>query len=296
MDLEAPTNSGEGDDTANATVTDSSGVDNESQQAGDTPEPDDDGNPIDPPEESEEIEHDGKKYSVPKALKPLLLMQQDYTRKTQEVATERAAVKAEREAYHQTSQAEFQAAARADAAQQRVAEWDAYAAQFGGWAAWARQDPFAAQEADLERKEIERAAAGHLSQLSNLRGQRLSAAEREAATRIEEGKAALSREVPGWSDDLKAKLITFANGYGFSRDELSDLEADPRVAKVLHAAFEGAETSRKAKAAQGHVAAQAATPAARVRTASAPPQGLDDRLGGDEWLRRRNAQVRARAR
>jgi hypothetical protein len=49
---------------------------------------------IDPAEE--EIEHEGRKYLVPKALKPLLLMQADYTRKTQEVAEQRRAVMAER--------------------------------------------------------------------------------------------------------------------------------------------------------------------------------------------------------
>src|SRR5437868_9942337 len=94
------TNPAEGEDNAEAILPDAQevdpqAVDNESDAAGEEPE------------ESDEIEHEGRKYQVPKALKPLLLMQADYTRKTQEVAEQRRAVQAERQALHQTSQAEL---------------------------------------------------------------------------------------------------------------------------------------------------------------------------------------------
>src|SRR5215204_3179929 len=49
-------------------------------------------------EELEEIERNGKKYKIPTALKSELLMQQDYTRKTQEVAEQRRAIEAEQQA------------------------------------------------------------------------------------------------------------------------------------------------------------------------------------------------------
>src|SRR5690349_1139844 len=48
------------------------------------------------PDETEEVEHEGKKYKIPKPLKGALLMQADYTRKTQEVAEQRKQVEAER--------------------------------------------------------------------------------------------------------------------------------------------------------------------------------------------------------
>jgi hypothetical protein len=63
---------------------------------------------------------------------------------------------------------------------------------------------------------------------------------------------------------------------------------------VLHDAFQYRQLSKKTQAAQGHVTAQKVEPAAKVTRASAPVQGLDDRLSIDEWTRRREAQVRKR--
>jgi hypothetical protein len=290
MAEEAATNPVEGEDKAEATLPDNQEVDNENRQADDEELPEGE----QPEGENEEVEHDGRKYLVPKALKPLLLMQADYTRKTQEVAQQRQAVLAERQAMHQIGQAEFQAAANAQSAQSRVAQWDAYAQQMGGWAAWARQDPFAAQEANMDRAEHERVAQAHLGQLEQLRGQRQSVAQRETAQRIEQGRQTLATEIPGWGDELRAKLIDYAVGQGFSRQELDDLEADPRVAKVLHAAFSGSQATTTQKKVQNIVAAQQAQPAAVVRAPSAPAGKLSDRTGTDEWMRQRNADVRKR--
>ena len=48
-------------------------------------------------DELDEHEHEGKKYKIPRVLKPALMMHADYTQKTQEVAEQRRAVEAERE-------------------------------------------------------------------------------------------------------------------------------------------------------------------------------------------------------
>ena len=134
-----------------------------------------------------------------------------------------------------------------------------------------------------------------LGRLSQLHGQRNFLAQQETARRMEEGRSALAKEIPGWSEDLKARLIGFAAGYGFSRDELDDLEADPRVARVLHAAFAGSSAAETARKVHDTLAAQQVQPAASVKARGAPPAGLDDRLSPDEWVRRRNAQLRKNA-
>jgi hypothetical protein len=97
MDTET-TNPAEGEDNAAAILPDAQEVDNRAAA-----DENDDGADRRSAEEERGIEHDGRSISVPKALKPLLLMQADYTRKTQEVAEQRRAVKAERQALHQTS-------------------------------------------------------------------------------------------------------------------------------------------------------------------------------------------------
>jgi len=281
MDSET-TNPAEGEGNAAATLPEAQEVDNESAAAFD-------GEPTDADEESEEIEHEGRLYAVPKALKPLLLMQADYTRKTQEVAEQRRAVQAERQALQQTSQAELDAYANATTLAGQLARY-----QQVDWRAWHDSDPFAAAAATSEYQLLRDQHAQALAQLSQLHGQRTFLAQQDSARRMEAGRAALAKEIPGWSDDLKARLIAFAGGYGFSRDELDDLEADPRVAKVLHAAFSGSQASEHARKVQNLVAAQQVQPAAVVRARGAPAAGLDDRLGTDEWMRRRDAQARKR--
>jgi len=284
MTEEGATNPVEGEDNANATLPDTQEVESEVQ---DEQALDEDGNPADPAEDSEEIEHEGRKYLVPRALKPLLLMQADYTRKTQEVAEQRRAVMAERQALHQTSQAELDAYAHATSLAGRLAQF-----QQVDWRAWHESDPFAAAAATSDYQMLRDQHQAALGQLSQLHGQRTFLAQQETARRMEEGRAALAKEIPGWSEDLKARLIGFAAGYGFSRDELDDLEADPRVAKVLHAAFNGSRSAETARKVHDLVAAQQVQPAASVKARGAPPAGLDDRLSPDEWVRRRNAQLR----
>lgn len=286
MTQESATNPTEGEDNVPAILPDAQevepqAVDNESGSGG----AEGDG-----PEESDEIEHDGRKYLLPKALKPLLLMQADYTRKTQEVAEQRRAVMAERQALHQTSQAELDAYARATTLGQQLAQY-----QQVDWRAWHDSDPFAASAATSEYNMLRDQHSQAIGQLSQLHGQRTFLAQQDNARRMEAGRAALAQEIPGWSEDLKARLIGFAAGYGFSRDELDDLEADPRVAKVLHAAFSGSRNAETARKVQNTLAAQQVQPAASVKARGAPPAGLDDRLSADEWMRRRNAQTRKRA-
>jgi hypothetical protein len=289
MSEESATNPAGGEESAQANLPDAQEVDTEGQQAADEQQFDEDGNPIEP-DDSEEVEHDGQKYKVPKAIKPLLLMQADYTRKTQAVAEERAAIQAERQSMHQISQAEFQVAAHAQALGQQIAQY-----QRIDWPAWHDADPFAAAKASSEYNMVRDQQQAALGQLNQLRQQRQSQAQQETAKRIDQGRQTLTTEIPGWNDDLKAKLIGFAAGYGFSRAELDDLEADPRVARVLHAAFQGSQKTATAQKVQNIVAAQAVTPAAKPGAARAPVQGLDDRLNPDEWVRRRNAQLRKNA-
>jgi hypothetical protein len=284
MSEDTATNPVEGEDNAEAILPDTQEVGTEGR---DEQALDDEGNPIDRPDDGEEIEHEGRKYLVPRALKPLLLMQADYTRKTQEVAEQRRAVLAERQALHQTSQAEPDAYARATTLAGQLAQY-----QQVDWRAWHDSDPFAASAATSEYNMLRDQHSQALGQLSQMRGQRNFLAQQDTARRTEEGRAALAKAIPGWSEDLKARLIGFAAGYGFSRDELDDLEADPRVARVLHAAFSGSKSAETARKVHNTLAAQQVQPAASVRARGAPPAGLDDRLSPDEWVRRRNAQLR----
>lgn len=285
MEIEETTNLGEATDV-NTEVEQE--VEQEAHEA--EAELDEDGNPIErePAEEdSEEIDLEGQKYKIPKAVKPLLMMQADYTRKTQEVAEERKAIQAEREAVSKASAEEIGAHARIVAIDEQLAEYNRI-----DWDAWEDQDPIAAQSGWRKFQQLQNGRGQAAHTLSQLTQQRTLAEQQETAKRIEEGRQVLEKDIPGWSPDLGAKLLDFGcKQFGFERSEIEEF-TDPRMVKVLHAAFEGLKAQTKQQTAAKVTKVQEVQPAAKVAVNPAPKQGLDDRLSTAEWMRRRNEQAR----
>jgi len=236
----------------------------------------------------EEIERDGRRARIPAWLKPELMMQADYTRKTQELAEARRAFEAERGQVEQASQAELSAHANLSLIDRQIGHYSKV-----DWNAWHDSDPFEAQKAFAQFQLLKDARAQTLGALAQLHQERTLRAQQDTAKRIEQGAAELARDIKDWSPTTAAKLLDFGQShYGFSREDLDGID-DPRLVKVLHAAFRWEEHQQKQKAAQSHAAAQTTRPAAKVGGAS-PKPGLDDRLSADEWLRRRNEQLRKR--
>jgi hypothetical protein len=289
MDMEDATNPIGGDDTALATVAGAPEVDAESREI----EIDDQGNPIAEPEDddSEEVDFDGEKYKVPKALKDAFLRQADYTRKTQEVAEARKAFEAERQTFHQAGAAELQARAQLVAIDQQIAHF-----QRIDWDTWEQQDPFEAQKGWRQFQQLQNGRGQAAGQIAQLAQHRQVQTQQETARRLDEGRTVLARDIKGWSPQLAETLLDHGvRQYGFKRGEIEEF-SDPRMVKVLHDAFQYRQLDRKNQQARSHADAQQAQPAAKVTRASAPASGLDDRLTIDEWTRRRNEQVRKRAR
>lgn len=289
MTDETATNPVEGEDTSADTLS------NEVEVGADGAEPelDEDGNEIASEPEDEEIELDDLKLKVPKEqaqkVREALLRQADYTRKTQEVADLRKAVEAERQTLHQSSQAEVQAQAQVIALDQQLARY-----QQTDWDAWEDADPFEAQKAWRQYQTLQQTRGQAAQQFTQLRHQRTLEAQQTTAKRIEEGRAVLARDIKDWSPQLAETLLeTGVKEYGFDRGEIESFE-DPRMVKVLHDAHQWRKSQQKQKTAQTISRQQEVQPAAKIGKASAPPTGVDDRLGADEWMRRRNEQARKR--
>ena len=133
MSEETTTSLVEGADTALAVDTSEAGVGSDGLGTETGQQFDDDGNPIEdqaaPEDDREEVDFEGRKYTVARALKDALLRQADYTRKTQELADGRKAFEAERATFQQASQAEIAARAQVVAidqslSQYRNVDWD----------------------------------------------------------------------------------------------------------------------------------------------------------------------------
>lgn len=237
----------------------------------------------------DEIELDGVRHRVPRALKGAFMMQADYTRKTQEVAELRRAIENERAAIREAGAEEVGTRAQLLAIDEQIARF-----QKIDWDAWENDDPFEAQKGWRQYQQLQQARGATAGRLINLAQQRGIEQQRETARLIEQGRAELARDIRGWSDDLAASLLdTGVKQYGFDRAEIEEF-TDPRMVKVLHDAHQFHLLQRKQKAAQAVSAAQGVRPAARVGGSSAPASGLDDRLSAEEWARRRTQQVRKR--
>lgn len=255
-------------------------------------------------DETEEIDHDGKKYKVPKDLKESFLRQADYTQKTQAIAEERRALAAR--ATEISQQAEILQATAGQRANLALIDQQIEAFSATNWNQYDTSDPqvsaWVAQQA-MQWQQLRDAKASLEGNISQAEQHLKATSERTTANAIAQADAILAKEVEGWSPQLVNTLASFAaDNFGFSGEELrdslvnSDGTPDTRSFKVL-ARLHKAETELAALKAKQTSTAQASKlaavkPAATVggRTNGYKP-GLDDSLPADEWLRRRNAQA-----
>lgn len=240
-------------------------------------------------DELEEVEFDGKKGKVSKALKDGYLRQADYTRKTQEAAKEREAIEGERKTFGeqvQTFQRHAKEVGKLFALGDEVAEfekidWDRFAAE--------RPADCQAVWIKYQNKLRERDTLVHSLNAQEQKWQFES--QRESAKRIEDGKKAIAA-IPGWSQELDGKLKAHATSYGFTADEWSGV-SDPRAVRVLMDAYSWRQL-------QANQQRQAPTQPAPV---AAPPQVGGQRTPGTDlrnlarsedisaYARARNKQV-----
>lgn len=250
------------------------------------------GEPVQPEEETEEIEHEGKKYALPKAVKPLLMMQADYTRKTQEVAQTRQALEQRAQAVAQ--QAEAITALREDYGKLHALKGQVEAYNRVDWAALNAEDPANGQAHWMQYQQLKDALSSAEQDLSKKESERLQQQQAGLAKALKETGEVLSRDIPNWGPELATKLVQTAASHGFDLQELQET-ADPRAWKVLHKAHLYDQLMAKQKTVQRQTTVASVTPAKTVGAkTSAPPTGLDDRLSTEEWVRRRNAQEAAR--
>lgn len=296
------------EDTAETTL------DTEQEPAGNL---DEDGNPIDEEDEEEEIDlDDDLKLKVPKSaaeklkeLKAGALRQDDYTRKTTELAESRKAFEAERAAVQQMDAVELMARGDLTNVNAQINQYEQF-----DWAS-ARAQARAIDAENFDRAQMDQLDA-HWQQYELLKGRRdkiaqllgLKARDRQSREHqskhahaaavdklLDQGTPELKKAMPDWSRSKAATLVeSMVKHFGIPRDEFDGID-DPRLYMVMEAAVFAAETRSKQKKAQTLEKQQGIQPALKATRSTPPPQGLDDRLSAEEWVKRRNKQVQQRA-
>ncbi len=262
-----------------------------------------DDNPDNPEDDSEEIEHGGQKYRIPKAVKPLLMFQSDYTKKTQETADrsrsldDREKAITEQGRLHQEHIAE-------------IAGVKALVDQVGKYEEFFKTQEWAAiQNAEDQRTynrivfEYQQArdgrdkAAGTLNQKLQ---QRALDDQRNSAKAVEQAHAEVAKEIKDWSPDYFSKLTDFAvKAGGFKADELKNV-ADPRALKLLDRAYRGEQAIKELAAMKKAATAQDAQPLHTVGKNGSANQRRTTDASGDglstaEWMKREQERVRKKA-
>lgn len=257
--------------------------------------------PKDPAEDDDHVEVDrnGVKYRVPKALHGELLMQADYTRKTTELAerarsfeTERTTWESQREQSRAALPAEHAKVAVLESQLSRIdaaldpkgdglggVDWQAYRTQVINLAPddpdRIKYDQLRAQYMALRDSRIDlgdqvKAAKDDLQtkDAARLETQR-QADEAEHAKRVEDTGKALVASIPGWSPDLARETAKFmVTDLGVTVEEVGEA-TDPRLWIMAHrlrtaeAEVKRLKTTKQQQdTAANHEKAQATTPAA----------------------------------
>ena len=254
------------------------------------------------PEEEEELDIDGNPLKVPKTLaeklKARMMMQADYTQKTQAIAEQRKAIEAERQAVqweNETRQALFNEEAQLLTVRQRLEQF-----QNMNWQqAWQAnpQDAGAMQAEYTQLKDFHDRLSGHVEGRRNELSQKR---EQETAITLERAVQHLNTPKPdiGWDGkfdaDKRTSLTKFGMDLGFTNEELSNT-SHPLMIQTLNLARIGYETLRKQNATlkQAKPEAKPVPTVATGKTRTGPMN--PDKLSADEWVKWRESQLARKA-
>lgn len=238
-------------------------------------------------EETEEVEHDGRKYSIPKPLKAALMMHGDYTRKTQEVAEQRRALEEGQRAFVQETEAHRQdlmEVARVVAIDDQLRQFDQV-----DLLALNQTDPVRAQELFFQRQRLIEARQAVAATLQQRQQQRTFEKQQKSAKQIEEGRAAIAKEIKDWSPELADKLRNFAANEGWSAEEINAVT--PAQVKSLHRAFLASQVLNKSPKA---TTAAPIKPASTVKPKGAAVLTYRPDMSDADYAKWRKSQIRNR--
>ena len=152
-----------------------------------------------PEDDDEEIDFKGEKYKIPKTLKDAFLMQEDYTRKTQEVAEERKAFEYQQQQHQsqvQFQQENWQDYSTLNQIEQRLGQLNNVDMN-----ALIEQDPVEALKLNNQRTQLLEAHSQIAGKIQQSQHQFTLNAQQETAKQLEQSAKVLSAELKDWSPE-----------------------------------------------------------------------------------------------
>lgn len=275
---------------ATATDEESHGAVDTSFSPDDTDESESTGSLLDPEDDDEEIEHDGEKYKIPKALKDAFLRQQDYTQKTQSVAEQRKEVEArqaelvQREAVQRQYLAEYSQVYALDEQLKQYAAID--------WNALIDSDPVQAMKLERQMRDLQQQRDAVVASVTEKQRAQHFEQQQETAKRAEAGRAVLEREIKGWSPEVAKQLTAYGKEIGFTDQELAQV-SNPRAVLLLHKAMQFDQLMKKQVAEKPKPAPQE-KPVTRITASKGTATKDPSKMSDAEFAQFRRRQIAQR--
>ena len=237
------------------------------------------------------VEYDGEEFEVPPQLKDALLRQSDYTKKMQDVSSQRKAVEQQQAALEQ--QAAFQQETISDVAAVKALEQQIEQYNALNWDELYQQDVAQAANLDRQKRELEGQRQQTINRLDQRQAQFQSQRAEEHAKALEQGQEVLKKEIDGWSPELSKTIADYGISQGLSAQAVASI-ADPVHVKLIDKARRYDELVAKQKA---KPKAQAEPPksAVKVKGKRANPTKDPDKMSMNEWLAMREKQIASRS-
>jgi hypothetical protein len=253
-------------------------------------------------DEFEELDVDGEPLRVPKTaaekLKARMMMQADYTQKTQSLAEQRR----EFEAQRQASQWEEQARRELFNEEAQLVNVRQSLDQFANmnWAAIAAENPGQYAALHAQYTQLKDYADNLAGNVENRKGQLAAMREQATAISIERAVADLNKPDPAMAWDGKfdadksRKMTDFLVGKGANPEVLKTI-LDPLAIKIINLAMVGDETLRKSQASLKKPTLEA-KPVPTVTTGKSRATVNPDKMSTEQWLKWREDSLARKAR
>lgn len=203
-------------------------------------------------EESEEqeetletVEIDGVEYEVPEALKRSIMLNKDYTHKTQAIAEEKRLLEEQRQLFEQTkerTQEDLKFEAQLYQLEDQLKQYETL-----DWANLEQtSDPDTVNSHWRQFQLLKDRKNDLNAQVKERQTQRSQEAQQAVAKRIEDTRAFAEKNIEGWSPALANEIEAYAISQGYSQESLLT-NLSPALLKTLHDGYQGNKLLTKAK-------------------------------------------------
>jgi hypothetical protein len=221
--------------------------------------------------EFEEVEYEGERFQVPPKLKKGLMLNKDYTQKTQEHA--------ERVKMFELREQELKLAAEQKAFTESVSQdldqirlIDAYLAEQVDWNSLGVEELIRKR---AEREQVQERRSRLQAELSRKEGEFRNSLQGQYEELHTKTREVLAKKIPGWNAEVEKDVRDWALSQGFTAQEVSAIR-NPVHAETLYKARQYDKL-----VAQGKTAAQQASqaaPMAKPGSVNPMPQAVKDQL------------------